>query len=244
MRTDALSSNGWWLLLIAVSLPGLCGCRMMAMGQNTEGARLFQQGQYDAALTHFQQAVANDPKSADAYYNMARTLHQLGNARKDEKLLGQAETLYNQCLDYDENHVDCYRGLAVLLVETGRVDRGFALLKNWVVRNPESADARVELARLYQEFGDKETATIQLQQAVQMDQQNRRAWNALGYLREDSGDYSQALANYQRSYSLNRFQPSVAQRIAALNGAVGTGISPSGRSDTRMVESPQWLPRY
>jgi tetratricopeptide (TPR) repeat protein len=210
---------------------------MAADGQNLQGVRMYQQGQYEAAMQQFQQAVATNPSNADAYYNMAATLHRMGVARKDQNLLGQAETLYNQCLDFDENHVDCHRGLAVLLAETGRSDRAFALLKNWAIRSPNNADARIELARLYEEFGDRETARIQLTEAIHIDQHNARAWSALGRLREQSGDYVQALANYQRSYSLNRFQPEIAERIAALNRTVSGQQGPTPPGGTRMVDS-------
>lgn len=198
---------------------------------------MYQQGQYDAAMQRFQQAVTSNPESADAYYNMAATVHQMGVTRNDQNALNQAETLYNQCLDLDEDHTDCYRGLAVLLAETGRSDRAFNLLKNWAIRSPQVADARVELARLYEEFGEVDTAKIHLAEALQIDQHSARAWNALGRLREQTGDYTQALADYQRSYNLNQFQPQVAERIAALNRTVSGGATPSRPGGTRMVNS-------
>ena len=117
-----------------------------------------------------------------------------------------------------------------------------ALLKNWAVRNPQSADARIELARLYDEFGDKKTAEAQLQQALQLDQTNRRAWTALAALRESQGDYKQALANYQRAYSLNPQDPAVAARIAALNRSLGTAAPTA--SGTRMVDASMPTARY
>jgi len=205
--------------------------------QNLQGAKLYQNGNYDVAMQNFQKAVATDPTNADGYYNMACTMHRMGIARNDQTTLNQAETLYNQCLDLDPNHADCYRGLAVLLVETGRSDKAFNLLKNWAVRSPKEADARVELARLYEEFGDPEAAKAYLTEAVGLDQYNSRAWNALGRLREQGGDYSQALANYQRSYSLNPFQPEIMERMAALNRTMASqsGTLPPG--DTRTVNA-------
>lgn len=231
-----------WLLGV-VALAGLAGCKMAADGSNLQGVRLYQQGQYDAAMQQFQKALSSDPANADAYYNMAATAHRMGVARNDQATLTQAETLYNQCLDRDPNHADCHRGLAVLLAETGRSDRAFALLKNWVARNPQSADAHVELARLYEEFGDPETAKLQLTEALQLDQLNARAWNALGRLREQSGDYTQALANYQRSYELNRFQPEIAERIASLNRSISGGTTPGMPSGTRTVSAGTTTPR-
>ena len=222
----------------ALAMAVLAGCKMAADGQNLQGARLYQQGQYEAAMQRFQKALQTDPTNADAYYNLAATLHRLGIARNDQALLGQAETLYNQCLDINENHTDCYRGLAVLLAETGRSDRAFNLLKNWAARNPRTADARIELARLFEEFGDPDTAKQHLTEAIHIDQYNARAWNALGRLREQSGEYVQALADYQRSYNLNQFQPEIADRIAALNRTLGGGVDTiRGNNGTRTVSS-------
>jgi len=193
------------------------GCQWAANGQNAQGTRLYQQGQYTAALQEFQKAIATDPQNADGYYNLAATTHRLGLQRQDAALISQAEALYNQCLDHDPNHVECHRGLAVLLVDTGRPDRAFALIKNWATQNPKFAEARIELARLYEEANEPQTALKYLEDAVQLDANNSRAWLALGRLREQGGDLAQALQNYQRSYAVNPMQPMVSERIAALS---------------------------
>ena len=225
------------ILAAVVMIMALTGCKMVADGQNIEGVRLEQQGQHQAALQQFQQAITSQPTNADAYYNMAATYHRIGIQQRDQKQLDQAETLYNQCLDLNEDHVECRRGLAVLLTETDRSDRAFNLMKNWANSSPQLADARVELARLYEESGDYETAKLHLNKAILLDQHNARAWAALGNIREQLGDTQQALANYQRSFNLNSFQPGVAQRIASLSGTpTGGGFSSGG--DTRIVTRP------
>ena len=193
------------------------GCRWAANGKNSMGARLYEQGQYTAALQQFQKVIETDPHNPDGYYNLAATTHRLGNQRGETELIQQAEALYNQCLDYEPDHVECHRGLAVLLVDTGRADRAFALLKNWSAQNPTYSEARVELARLYEEYGEPQTALKYLEDSVQLDANNARAWLALGRLREKSGDLQQALQNYQRSLALNSSQPAAAQRVASLS---------------------------
>lgn len=229
--------------LIAVAVAS--GCNMVATGQNMQGARLYEKGEYYPAMDKFQSAMASNPNDADAYYNLAATLHHIGAANKDENMLKQAESMYNQSLDRDPNLADCYRGLAVLLVQTDRSDRAFALLKNWAIRSPQNADARVELARLYEEFGDVKTAELQLQQALQLDQTNKRAWKAMAYLRESNGDLPQALANYQRAYALNGYDPTIASRIAALNkSTAATPGSLSTDGTTRTVDASAPPARY
>jgi tetratricopeptide (TPR) repeat protein len=234
IRTALVS--GLTLVALLATQPG---CNMVAGGQNAQGARYFETGQYNAAMVEFQKAIASDPTSADGYYNLARVTHQMGVQRNDAALTEQAEALYNQCLDHDPNHVDCYRSLAVLLTETGRSDKSFTLLKNWAANNPNLADARIELARLYEEFGEPQTAKKYLEDAVQQDPNNSRAWLALAKMREGAGDLTQALANYQRSYSLNSMQPMVQERIAALSqrlsNAYDAGVSAGG---TMLAQPP------
>lgn len=218
------TANSHWLAaaLAAWAACSSTGCGLAARQQNVAGVRNFQQGQYPVALRQFQQAAQIDPKSADAKYNLAATTHRMGLQNRDMNLMIQAESLYNECLDRNPNHVDCHRGLAVLLTETGRVPQAFTLLQKWTVQSPGLADARIELARLYEEYGDLATAEAQLQQALQINVGSARAHAALGQIKEKKGDPQQALVNYQRAYSLNSAQPGIAERIAMLQRQTGS----------------------
>ena len=168
--------------------------------------------------------MSTDPTNPDGYYNLAATTHRLAKQRNDEALFRNAEALYNQCLDHSPNHVECHRGLAVLLKDTGRPDRAFALMKNWASQNSLASAPRVEIARLYEEAGEPQTALKYLEDAVQLDANNSRAWLALARLRERSGDLAQALQNYQRALALNNTQPMVAERIAALSRQLNSNL--------------------
>ncbi len=218
------------LLLAVVSSSG--GCRVTSMGQNTLGVRLYQQGRYSEALQQFQTAQVSDPSNPDTYYNLASTYHKLGVTQKDSQMIQQAESLYHQCLDLQNNHIDCHRGLAVLLAESGRPDSAMTLLKNWATANPGMSDARVELARLSQEFGQTKQAEQYLDEALALNPNDHRAWTARGQMREASGDFGQALQNYQQSLALNNLQPELYQRVASLNVKIAqntmTGVPPTG----------------
>jgi tetratricopeptide (TPR) repeat protein len=226
----------------------LGGCNQLASTTaNVEGVRAYQTGNYEAARQRFNEALASDPGGADSYYNLAATYHRLGKLQNNPADLKQAEGLYNQCLDRNPNHTDCYRSLAVLLVDTGRPDAAVRLLEGWGVKNPTRADPKIETARVLEELGDREKAVERLHAALTVEPNNARALTALGRLREESGDLAQALTNYQRSLAVNRFQPHVLARVAVLQATVG-GAAPVGSStpagQTRVVDQPQRSNRY
>ena len=108
---------------------------------------------------------------------------------------------------------------------------------------PNSADARVELARLNHEFGNRQVAEQQLLEAVHIDPDNARALAALGWIREETGDKAQALADYQRSLQADGRQPQVASRVTALAGDLGSapayGVQPGNRLAGRDTPAPQ-----
>jgi tetratricopeptide (TPR) repeat protein len=234
--------------LLALAIALLTGCRAVSTGRNVDGVRYFQQGQYPVAIQRFDAALTIDPRNPDSYYNKGAVLHRTGLASKDQNALNQAESLYRQCLAYNPDHVDCHRGLAVLLTETNRVPEAFTLLRNWATLSPQNSDARVELARLYEEYGDPRSAEVYLAEALTVNTRDWRAHAALGRLKEQGGDLGQAIVNYERAYQLNRYQPQLEQRIASLRakapavpavpGAINPGSAPP-ISATRSAAAPR-----
>lgn len=219
------NSIHWVALLLLVNL---AGCHVAATQHNLEGKRLYEQGQYNEALSSFQAALQDDPQSADAFYNMAAVYHRLGAESNNQEYLGQAQELYRQTLDVDPNNADAYRGLSVLYVQAGQQQAAFDLLESWVIKNPESAEPRVELARMYKEYGNSNAARDHLAAAVQKDPSNVRALRALGQLNEEQGQYNQALTLYETAIQQNSLQPDLTAHIAALRQSIGaTNAAPS-----------------
>jgi tetratricopeptide (TPR) repeat protein len=223
-------------LVCALAIVAASGCQLVANRQNSEGVKMFDQAYYQGAAQRFQQAIQSDPSNPDGYYNLARTYHQLGKLNNQKSDLQQAESYYHQCLDHDSNQQDCYRGLAVLLTEQGRSGDAFKLIDGWAARSPSLPGPKIELARLYEESGNRDAAKQQLIAAVDNDPNNPRALAALGKLREESGETTQALSNYQRSLAVDPYQPQLASRISALSGPAGPVVTPPG--GTRVVTTP------
>ncbi len=230
---DMLFGVGW--LTLAVALLATTGCgEFMSQQQNASGVRLYQQARYDDALRDFQEATYSNPRDGDGYYNQAAVYHRLGRQNHCDADLKLAEKYYNDCLDRNPNHTECYRGLAVLLSERGDKDAAFRLVQGWADREPKSGEAKVELARLYDEFGNRQAAQNCLYEAIEAQPDDARALTALAKMRDDAGDKAQALANYQRSLSHDSRQPYVASRISALQ----RDISPPAASGEGVPASP------
>ena len=198
------------------------GCQYSASTMNARGVASFQSGRSQQAMTEFQNAIAANPRNADAYYNLAATYHHQGRERSNKELLRQAENLYHRCLDLEPNHVACHRAMAVMLVDTDRPKSAFTLLNRWAERSPNYAEPKIELARLHEEFGEMKSTRRYLTEAIDADPRSPRAWAALARLREQDGDLAQALNNYEQAYRLNVYQPGVANRIASLQQRIAS----------------------
>ena len=139
-------------------------------------------------------------------------------------------------------HQPAHRGLAVLLAENQRTNEAFASLQTWSQIQPMSAEPKIELARLYSEYGDKKAAIQVLSDALVIDHDNDRALRAIGALREEAGDIRQAVYDYQRSLQVNPMQPELANRLAQLQ--LRTGVPPLSISNTNRVASVPDFPRF
>ncbi|MEI6365841.1 MAG: tetratricopeptide repeat protein [Planctomycetota bacterium] len=203
------------LVLLGIAI---AGCGSLLRNENTEGVKLYQQGNYQGAANHFQQALAQQPGNPDCFYNIGATYHQQAKLFHRPADKETAEQYYHLCLARNPNHEACQRALAVLLVEENKGAEAMAQLQDWAQRSPTNPNPQIELARLCEEHGDSREAENHLVDALSIDPNNTRALVALGQIRETSGDAGQALANYSRALSVDGQQPTVAAKVAALSG--------------------------
>lgn len=234
----------WFPIVLTVGVLLLSGCTTMTtQSLNAEGVRLYQQARYQEALQHFGQAIIYDPNDPSAYYNIAAVYHRLRDLYHQPEDDSRAETYYQLALAKDPNHVAARRGLAVLLTARGRSQEAIAMLQGWAASWPQSAEPRVELARLYEELGDRTLAQKTLLEALAVEPRNIRALNALGHLREISGEKELALANYEQSLQLNQKQPELALRVSSLRNELRLAqtASPSRASTNAWVPNTSRL---
>ncbi len=193
------------------------GCNVAANRQNSVGRQSYESGQYTQAINSFQRALNLSPKNADAWYNLASSYYQLGKQSQNQQWIDQSEQLFRQAIALNDQHVEAHRSLAALLVETDRQRNAFELVDDWRNRYPQSAEPLIEIARLYQEYGDNRRATDFLSDAVRLESGNVRALKALGHVREVQGQLNLAMENYNRALALDNSQYEVAQRVQQIS---------------------------
>jgi len=233
------ASRSFALAIVAATSVAVCvsGCNVAATARNLQGKRLYEQGQFSAALQNFQTAIERNPYNADAYYNMAATYALMGRQTRNGEWLAQADRLYRQALSLDAQHTEAYRGLAVLLIENGRATEAFDIMRGWRARSPQSAEPLIELARLHKEYGDRTQAVQYLADALTVDSDNARALKAMGQLREENGEYQLAMDNYIRSYRANSLQHDLAAKINALQTRLASQPTAPAAGQTRLGET-------
>ena len=206
-------------------LVGLSGCNLAADRANSRGRQFFESGQYAQAINEFQTALSRNPSNSNALYNMGSTLFAMGKQQKNRQWLDQAEQLFRQSIASEHQNPAAHRSLAALLIETGRGKSAFELMDAWKQQSPASPDPSIELARLYQEYGDNRRAVDLLTDALRIDTNNVRALKAMGYVRELQGEKSLALQNYLRVLQTDNQQNDVIERVAWLQNALQGGTN-------------------
>jgi len=211
------------LLLIALFAihSSQTGCNLGQQYNNVSGRQAYDLAQYPTAINEFQKALIKNPNNPDTLYNLGASLYAQGKQAKNTQFLG-----------HNDQHVDAHRGLAALLIETGREKYAFDLINQWKDRYPGSTEPIIELARLYQEYGDNRRAIDLLADALRIDSNSVRALKAMGHVREVQGQTHLALDNYLRVLQINNQEAAVAQRVASLQTQlarlpVGNNVNPS-----------------
>ena len=103
------------------------------------------------ALQAYAEAIASDPRHADAHVNRGRLLHQQGQ-------LIEAEAHYVAALVAHPTDTTATFNLAVVLEDLGRVDDAIERYHQAIELDASCADAYFNLARLYEHKGEKMAA--------------------------------------------------------------------------------------
>ena len=191
----------------------LAGCQSIdddrARLFNEDGVQLYSHGNYAAALDSFDLALTLRPQDANLLFNIGECYDRLGDTRLAEKY-------YGSCLMRAPKHGDARLALVELQYRTGRKPQGDALINEWIVQEPKSADAFVLDAWRLRQTKAYPEAQGRLQQALEIEPHNRRALSEQAALYEATGMPQRAFVLYERILEREPGQAEIAQRLDML----------------------------
>ena len=132
---------GMFLFSITITL---AACGSTVASSNRQGNKLYDQGQYDEALSAYQKAQAEQPDLAELHYNVGNTLH-----RKEDYQEAAAETLQGLSKADPDLRARAYYNLGNSFYRQGQFTEAIAAYKEALKLNPDDQDAKhnLELAQ-------------------------------------------------------------------------------------------------
>jgi tetratricopeptide (TPR) repeat protein len=155
------------------------------------GVLLFEKGEKDEAIAHYQQALQIKPDFAEAHYNLGNALVQKG--RVDEAIVH-----YQQALQIKPDYVEAHYNLANVLIQKGKVDEAITEFQLVLQIKPDSAEAHINFGNALIQKGRVDDAIIHYQQALQIEPDNVLVRNNLGYALLQEGKVDEAITQFEK----------------------------------------------
>jgi tetratricopeptide (TPR) repeat protein len=172
-----------------------------AQGHHLLGTVLLKLGDVPAAMTELREAIRLDTSLTEARVMLAQALAKQG--QKDEALRQQAEVQRINAEKADFGRALVLLESAAALMANGDVAGAIARRREVVAMSPGFADAHYELGLALREVEElRVEAESAFRQAITLDPEHARAFDALGRLLETRGDEAGARAARARAAEL------------------------------------------
>jgi tetratricopeptide (TPR) repeat protein len=165
--------------------------------QYSMGAFYLNNNNLDEAIKQFNKALALDPKHF-------QSLNALGLAYSMKGNLQQAEKSFLKCLEISPSFMEARNNLGMIYQETGFLDKAEEEFKK-VLTDPNYSSKELpyyNLARLYSQRQNWETALFYADKAIQTNARYHLAHNLRGYVLESQGKLAEAIESYKQAVKL------------------------------------------
>ena len=165
------------------------------MAYDNLGVALYQKGQVDEAIDHYQKALQINPNFAEAHSDLGLALFQKGQ-------MDEAITHYQKALEIKPNYVEAHYNLGNALLQKGQIDEAIEQYQKALEINPNYAKAHCNLGNALLQKGQIDEATEQYRKALEIDPNLVEAHNNLGIALAQKGQVAEAMAQFQEALRL------------------------------------------
>lgn len=160
-----------------------------------EGTNAYNNGNYQDALTKFNEVIARQPNVPELYYNRAITNAALGKtdaALKD----------YRSAIAKNPNMPDSYIGAAGILMQNNKNDEANDYLQKAIALNPNNSKAYTMNGMLAANKQDADNALDNFNKAINLDDDDAAAHLYRGIVYGQKNDMSKSLQDIQKAKQL------------------------------------------
>jgi len=163
------------------------------IAHNNLGNALDQEGSFDEAMVHYQEAVQIKPDYADAHFNLGTALRRKGE-------LDEAIAQYKEALRINPDHAAAHLNLGDALEQKGGLDEAISQYQQALQIYPDYAKAHNNLGNAFLQKGNFTEAIAHYQAALKIEPYDSGAQNNLAWLLATCPDAS--LRNGNRAVEL------------------------------------------
>ena len=186
-----------------------------------QGVVLEKQGQVDAAVKSYRQALELSPGYSSALLNLGKLLAETGQ-------FAEAVARYQEALRIRPDYADAHNNLGAALVSLGRIDEAVARYQEALRIRPDFAGAHLNLGVALAGRGQVDEAMAHYQKALEIQPDYAEAHLNLGVALADRGQADQAIAHYRKALEI---QPD----FVAAHNSLGLALAGRGRVDEGMA---------
>jgi len=170
---------------------------------SAEGAKLLDEGKYEAAAQSFQKAIEADPRNYYAHFNLA-----LADGLLHKDADGIAE--YRKTLELKPHLYEAELNGGILLMRQKEPASALPLFEDAAAQKPQEFQPRYFLAEAQLETGDAAQAAANFQQAAGLNPKSAAAEMGIAHALVRQGKLDDAASHYRRAAQLDpAFRPSL-----------------------------------
>ena len=200
---------------LARALPFPSASHALAFGRNylSLGALFFQRGYLDQSGAAFQQALRNDPSSAEALYG-------IGSVYLNQKQDSAAREMFERCVKLEANYPDtlpdAWNNLGVLATRENRVADAVECFQKALKLNPRHLLSLTNLGNAYRVEKRWDEARAVLERALDVAPEDPEANYSLGMVFAQTNETDKAYEHLQRALKARPAYPEALNNLGIL----------------------------
>ncbi len=176
--------------------------------RNNLGVALMNQGRFNEAIGHFEQALSLRPNYTGAHNNLGGALRGLGRYH-------DAEAHYQTALKLNPNEADAHNNLGLLLLDLDRFEEAMPHLRAAVQLNPHDATAHYNLGNLLGRQGKSAEALTSYRAALKLAPSDPEIHNNLACLLLLERNFGEATEHFRAAIRLKPNNPEACNNLGS-----------------------------